>query len=178
MPMVDPAHDDHGAPWRSPAGGPRLGDGVEEWPEERIQAEIDKRLEAQTVAGGEEIRTDGGNAHASNVAAQLRQAEADGGLKHPPLNVGDHVQETDGDATMLVVGLPSVHADAYEVQGGPLTVADYHDPKHAQERVIEAIYTNETDTALEFDDDDVYAYPRGVLGRVAAIHGDGGGDDE
>lgn len=186
--MVDPVHDDHGAPWRSPAGGPRLGDGVEKWPAERIQAEIDKRLEAEAVAGGE-LMADGGHVelregetrdddsgHASGTLEMLKEHADD--VEWPALHVGDHVSDReDPDGTMLVVGLDTLRADAYELANGGPTVADVNAEYPETDDVVEVVFPDRTDMDA---DKKRYAYPRTRLKLETPIHSrdeDEGGDE-
>jgi len=97
-----------------------------------------------------------------------------------PLAVGDHVRdrEADDDTTLLVVGLPGEAAGDWPVNDGPETVAEYNEDYPASDPVVQIVYPQRTDTALE--DKPVYSFPRSRLVRVAPIHDvdDGeGGDD-
>jgi len=175
--MVDPVHDDHGAPWRSPAGGPRLGDGVEKWPAERIQAEIDKRLEAEAVAGGE-LMADGGHVelregetrdddsgHASGTLEMLKEHADE--VEWPALHVGDRVSDREGDdATLLVVGVPPVTAEIREARGK--TVAEWNPEYPADDEVVEVVYPDRT--TVDIDALDVYSFPRSRLKLEDEFH--------
>lgn len=148
--------------------------------ERQAEQDIEARREAEAVAGpegDEEIRTDGGesNAHASRVAAQLAMADGESDAEAlPELFVGDHVQDReDPDATMVVVGLDTLQADAYELEDD-LTVADVNTEYPADADVVEVVFPDRTDMDI---DQRRYAYPRSRLERVESVH-DVGGDDE
>jgi|AntRauTorcE11898_2_1112593.scaffolds.fasta_scaffold08609_2 hypothetical protein len=133
---------------------------------------------------GAAVATDGGedeeedNAHASALNQTLNESD-NSDLERPLLNVGDHVTDAvddDRDATMVVVGLPSVKAAAYELDGdGKATVADVNPERFAEDRVIECAFCNPTDTDL--DETKRYAFPRGRVELETPIHDRDDGDE-
>ena len=153
--------------WRSPLGGPRYGAAVdeqhaadleEEWPEERIQAEIEERERARATVTpeGDGLRADGGQRDPL-----------------PEVHVGDHVRDRDGEdgTTMLVVGTPVENAGEYDLEDG--TVADANPDCPADDDVVEVVYPEQHDVSTR--PLTRYAYPRSRVEQVAAIHG--GGDE-
>lgn len=154
--------------------------------ERQARQRIEARNEAKAVAGpeGEIVVADGGedNSHARRVNEQLRMADDDGedptdGLERPELHIGDHVSDMvdpDQDATMIVVGKPTIQASAYELDDGPLTVADCNPPEMADDRVIEVAFVDRG--SMDLDGTKRYAYPRSRLALEHAIHQEG--DDE
>ena len=168
--------------WRSPLGGPCYDGpipggergGVDEWSEERIQAEIEEIERARATAGPEErIRTDGGS-HAERINTQLEMAETDDDDR-PEVHVGDHVQDRDDEdgATMLVVGTPLETAAEYECNGQ--TIADYNPDYPAEDDVVEVVYPQRTDVSTR--PLERYAFPRARLELAEPIHDrDGGGE--
>ncbi|WP_137288612.1 hypothetical protein [Natronorubrum halophilum] len=154
----------------------------EQWPEDRIQADLEERQHAETVAGPGGVRADGGsdkdNAHASRVAEQPEMADGGGGNREP-IDVGDHVQdEQDPDATMVVVGLDTLRADAYELKDSGPTVADVNPEYPTEDDVVEVIYPQRTD--LELEGKKRYAFPKSRLEVVARVHDrneDDGGEE-
>jgi len=133
-------------------------------------------------------RCDGGeeNAHASRVAAQLAMADGDGGagdddqVELPPLHVGDHVTDRDADegdedtATMLVMGLDTLQADAYQLGDGGPTVAEVNPAYPETDDIVEVTFPQRTDLDV---DKKRYAYPRQRLRLKHPIH-DRDDDDE
>jgi hypothetical protein len=87
-----------------------------------------------------------------------------------PIHVGDHVtdrDDEDDDTTMLVVGLDTLQADAYELGDPGPTVAEVN-PEHPEEDdVVEVIFARRTDLDVEKKR---YAYPRSRLRIVEPIH--------
>jgi len=166
--------------WRSPLGGPRYeGDipGEREenepkWPEARIEQswrEYHIRREAEAVAGPEdELRADGGNVHAERVAEQLAKAD-DEADDLPDLHIGDHVQDRDDDdgTTMLVVGLDTRKAAAYELEDG-VTIADVNPEYPAEDDVVEVVFPGRVD--MEISSMRRYAYPRRRLELETPLH--------
>lgn len=179
--------------WRSPLGGPRY-DGekpgedpqVDGWREQQIESEIEKRREAEAVAGLEDdgLRADGSghaelregehrdddNVHRLRNDAQHEIADKHlGGLEE--IHVGDHVRdrERDDPTTMLVVATPLEQADKFELDSGQ-TVADVNDDYPADADVVEVVFPGRTDVSTR--PLKRYAYPRSRLERVAAVHGD------
>ncbi|OVE83181.1 hypothetical protein [Natronolimnobius baerhuensis] len=140
-----------------------LGDATDE--EAHIQAE---RLESERAR--------------ATVEPQTRAAVAtDGGepdYEFPQLDVGDHVTDReDQDATMLVVNLDTLRADAYELESGP-TVADVNPDYPADDDVVEVVFPQRTDVTLEALKP--YAYPRSRLQLETPIHDrddDDGGEE-
>lgn len=131
--------------------------------------------EAEAIAGAERLATDGGesNTHASQVNKQLALADGGGddeGLD--PLYIGDHVQDReDPDATMVVVGMDTLQADAYELGDGGPTVAEVNPEYPPTDDVVECVFPNRTDMDI---DKKRYAYPRARLERIASVHSDEG----
>lgn len=171
-------------------GGPRSDhdrrDDVEEWPEERIQAQLEERRRAEAVAGTEpepRARTDGGeDDYLERVAEQLSEAiESDAEPQPaskrddlPNLNVGDHVQDRLDDeqnATMVVVERTPHTAISHTISHRR-QMADGTPDRFYADRVIKVVLPDEEDT--ELDTDDVTAYPRGRLRRTAAVRGTDG----
>ncbi|WP_436344480.1 hypothetical protein [Natronorubrum sp. FCH18a] len=143
---------------------------VDEWPEERVQSDLEEIEHAKAVAGAEGVRADGGedNVHASRIAEQLAMADGEG-KDREPIDVGDHVQdEQDPDATMVVVGFDTLQADAYELGDGGPTVADVNPEYPATDDVIEVVYPQRTDLKLEGKKR--YAFPRSRLEVVGRVH--------
>jgi len=136
--------------------------------------------DARTVAGPE-TRCDGGeeNAHASRVAAQLAMADGEGGAgdddqeELPALHVGDHVTDRDTEdddedsATVLVVGLDTLQADAYELGDGGPTVAEVNPAYPETDDVVEVTFPQRTHLDV---DTKRYAYPRQRLRLEHPIH--------
>lgn len=86
----------------------------------------------------------------------------------PRLHVGDHVTDReDDDATMLVVGLDTMRADAYELGNGGTTVADVNEAYPETDDVVEVVFPSRTDMDV---DTKRYAYPRSRLKRTKSIH--------
>lgn len=164
--------------------------------------EMRKLAEAKAIAGPEHVNGSDGTeilvADGGSEKAELREgetedetshceaivqeqlAEADPGDLGPgPLDVGDHVQdEQDPDATMLVVNLDTLQADAYELEDG-LTVADVNPEYPADDDVVEVIYPNRTDLDLEGKKE--FAFPKSRLEVVNRVHDrddDGSEDDD
>ena len=149
------------------------GDQLEREGQEKIrEGEI-----AEAVAGPEGARCDGGededNVHASRVNEQLAMAEDGDGRE--PIDIGDHVEDhEDTDATMVVVGLDTLQADAYELGNSGPTVADVNPEYSETDDVIEVVLPDRTDLDI---DQKRYAYPRERLEVVARVH-DRDGDEE
>jgi len=141
--------------------------------------EMRKLAEAKAIAGPEHVDgTDGSEI----IVASEDGLRADGGEPETdpqPIDVGDHVQdEQDPDATMLVVNLDTLQADAYELEDG-LTVADVNTEYPADDDVVECVYPSRTDLSLE--DKTRFAYPKSRLEIVNRVHdrdGDNGGDGQ
>lgn len=89
----------------------------------------------------------------------------------PTLHVSDTVRDRDNpDATMVVVGLDTLRADAYELEDGGPTVADVN-PEHPEDDdVVEVVFPSRTD--MDLAEQKRYAYPRSRLVRVAPVHAD------
>ena len=144
--------------------------GPEEWPEGRIQQRLEEIDRAKATAGAEGVRADGGedNVHASRVAEQLAMADREG-TDREPIDVGDHVQDRDDpDTTMVVVGLDTLQADAYELDDGGPTVADVNPEYPPNDDVVEVIYPQRTD--LELEGKKRYAFPKSRLEVVSRVH--------
>jgi len=146
-------------------------------------------IEEARAVSGPETRCDGGreNAHASRVAAQLAIADGAGAVDDdqeelPALHVGDHVTDRDAEeddeddvATMLVVGLDTHRADAYELGDGGPTVAEVNPAYPKTDDVIEVTFPQRTDLDV---DKKRYAYPRSRLRLEHPIHDrDEGGEE-
>lgn len=137
--------------------------------------EMRKLAEAQAIAGPEHVNgTDGSEI----IVAGDDGLRADGGDAEvgQPIGVGDHVQdEQDPDATMLVVNLDTLQADAYELEDG-LTVADVNTEYPSNDDVVEVVYPQRTDLNLE--EKKRYAFPKSRLEVENRVHDrDGAGDD-
>lgn len=87
--------------WRSPLGGPRAAgrdehtDDVDEWPEERIQAELEERRRAEAVAGPEpdrEVRTDGGE-RTVTATLEFEPPLTKDELRERCLAIADHLED-------------------------------------------------------------------------------------
>ncbi|MFC6766038.1 hypothetical protein [Natrinema soli] len=128
--------------------------------------EMRKLAEAKATAGPE---------HVTPVEGEI--LVADGGQQDQgPINVGDHVQdEQDPDATMVVVNLDTLQADAYEIEVGGPTIADLNPEYPPKDDVVEVVYPQRTDLNLE--DKKTYAFPKGRLEVVSSVH-DRDGDEE
>lgn len=88
----------------------------------------------------------------------------------PPVHVGDHVIDRDADdAPLLVVGRPADEADEYRIDGVPLS--EYNPSYPGDDSVIEAVYPQRSDIAL--DTDQTYAFPRSRLRIDEPIHDTG-----
>jgi hypothetical protein len=88
----------------------------------------------------------------------------------PPIHVGDHVRDRDDEddsATMLVVGLDTLRADAYELGDGGPTVAEVNPDYSSTDDVVEVIFPQRT--VLDVDAKR-YAYPRSRLRLEQPIH--------
>lgn len=84
-------------------------------------------------------------------------------------HVGDHVLDRDDpDATMLVVSLPGLSAEEYEVNPGGKTIAEYNPEYPASDAVIEIVYPSRTDKTLSSLER--YAYPVSRLELAEPIH--------
>ncbi|WP_052367751.1 hypothetical protein [Haloferax sp. ATB1] len=111
------------------------------------------------------------NTHARRIAEQLNMAEGDA---LPRLHVGDHVTDRDADedeeddiATMLVVGLDTLRADAYELSDDGPTVADVNPAYPETDDVVEVTFPQRTDLDV---DKKRYAYPRSRLQLEHPLH--------
>jgi len=120
------------------------------------------------VAGdGAEVLTDGGE--------DVSEDEL------PRLHIGDQVTDRDeGEeaATMLVVGLDTLQADAYPLGDEGPTVADVNPGYPETDDVVEVTFPQRTDMDV---DNKRYAYPRSRLQLKRPIHnrdGDGEFDDD
>lgn len=140
--------------------------------------EMRKLAEARAIAGPEHVDgTDGSEI----IVAGDDGLRADGGDAEvgQPIDVGDHVQdEQDPDATMLVVNLDTLQADAYELEDGGPTIADLNSEYPADDDVVEVVYPNRTDLSLE--NKERYAFPKSRLeveNRVHDRNGDSGGEE-
>ncbi|WP_126665275.1 hypothetical protein [Haloterrigena salifodinae] len=146
--------------------------------EREAAKEMRKLAEARAIAGPEHVDgTDGSEI----IVASDDGLRADGGEEQgqsQPIGVGDHVQdEQDPDATMLVVNLDTLQADAYELEDG-LTVADVNPEYPPNDDVVECVFPDQTDLSLE--DKKTYAYPKERLEVVHRVHdrdGTEGGDE-
>ncbi|QLG47878.1 hypothetical protein [Natrinema halophilum] len=142
--------------------------------------EMRRLAEAKAVAGPEHVdATDGSGI----IVAEDDGLRADGGEPGEdcePIDVGDHVQDReDPDATMVVVNLDTLRADAYELEDGGPTVAQVNPDYPETDDVVEVIYPDRTDLTLEGKKR--YAFPRSRLEVVARVHdrdrdGDDGGE--
>lgn len=141
--------------------------------------EMRRLAEAKTIAGPEHadgtdrseiLIADGRGSEATPEDIEEAIPETE-----PLIDVGDHVQDKqDPDATMLVVNLDTLRADAYELKDG-LTVADNNPEYPADDDVVEVVYPNRTDLSLE--DKKSYAYHKSRLEVVARVHDRDGGED-
>lgn len=123
------------------------------------------RLEAQAVAGSErEPRTDGGEDRDDDPEEPEITAD-----DLPDLHIGDHVQDRDDedDTTMLVVGLDTRRADAYELEKG-VTIADVNPEHPTEDDVVEVVFAGRVD--MEVSSMRRYAYPRARLVLETPIH--------
>ncbi|WP_226043448.1 hypothetical protein [Natrinema sp. DC36] len=138
--------------------------------------EMRKLAEAKATCGAEHVDgTDGSEI----IVAPDDGLRADGGEKRDspqPIGVGDHVQdEQNPDATMLVVNLDTLQADAYELEDG-LTVADVNTEYPSNDDVVEVVYPQRTDLNLE--EKKRCAFPKSRLEVENRVHDrDGAGDD-
>ncbi|WP_049966949.1 hypothetical protein [Natrinema thermotolerans] len=152
---------------------------------------VAQRAEAQEKEGAQRMRrlaearavADPGHVEVTDgseiIVAGDDGLRADGGAEiDQPIDVGDHVQdEQDPDATMLVVNLDTLQADAYELEDGP-TIADVNPEYPADDDVVEVVYPDRTDLSLE--DKERYAFPKRRLeveNRVHERDGDDGGEE-
>lgn len=146
--------------------------------------EMRRLAEARAISGPEHVDgTDGSEI----IIAGDDGLRADGGesdRKTQPIDVGDHVQdEQDPDATMVVVNLDTLQADAYELEDD-LTVADVNTEYPSDDDVVEVVYPNRTDLNLEGKKP--FAFPKSRLEIVSRVHDrdgedsdvDGDGDDD
>ncbi|SNZ18234.1 hypothetical protein SAMN06269185_3303 [Natronoarchaeum philippinense] len=88
----------------------------------------------------------------------------------PPIKIGDHVTDREDDedsATMLVVGLDTLRADAYELGDGGPTVAEVNPEYPETDDVVEVIFPQRTDLDV---DKKRYAYPRERLSLETPLH--------
>ncbi|NUC71732.1 hypothetical protein HTZ84_05310 [Haloterrigena sp. SYSU A558-1] len=149
---------------------------VDEWPEERIQTNLEEHRRAEAVAGAEGVRADGSgeNSHGQRVNAQLAMADRED-VDLPELHVGDQVSERDEDGgpKMLVVRVTDNSAGEYWLPEADETVAEYADC-NPEEDVYQVEFLNR-------DTDDVngpkrYPYPRCDLVLEEPIHDHDGAD--
>ncbi|UHQ96443.1 hypothetical protein [Natrinema halophilum] len=143
--------------------------------EREAAREMRKLAEAHAVAGPEHV--DGTDGSEIIVAGDdgLRADGGEPGEDREPIDVGNHVQDReDPDATMVVVNLDTLRADAYELEDGGPTVADVNPQYPETDDVVEVIYPQRTDLTLEGKE--TYAFPRERLEVVARVHDRDGGD--
>jgi len=119
-------------------------------------AKVDFRAASEILVAdnGTEIMTDGGE-DVDDI---------------PSLHVGDHVVDCDEDedaATMLVVGLGTLRADAYPLGDEGPTVADVNPDYPETDDVVEVTFPQRTDMDV---DNKRYAYPRSRLQLKRPIH--------
>lgn len=162
--MIPRAYDDHGAPWRSPLGGPRIADDVDRWPESEIVDELEKRREAEAVAGPErgarQAIADGGNAHGQDILRAI-----DEGSEPEQLQPGDHVSANGAEG--VVVRDTGQDAGGYVVKG-QMTVAEYSDVDPAED-VYEVVFPGGEGPSLEGLKR--YGYARSDLELVRRVGG-------
>ncbi|WP_265109154.1 hypothetical protein [Halosolutus halophilus] len=132
--------------------------------------------EAEAVAGPEGLLTDGGeDSHTEPTETPLPMADGAGDDDRDPLHVGDHVQdvtEDDDEKTMIVVETTPYIADEYRLEGTNKTVADVNPEFDPTDIVYGIVYPDRTTKSIETLKS--YAFPRGRLERVAAVHDVGG----
>ncbi|WP_247002154.1 hypothetical protein [Halosolutus gelatinilyticus] len=108
------------------------------------------------VAGPEDILPGGG-----------QDSETD----RDPLYVGDHVQDVtddDDEKTMVVVEVTAHQSNEYRLEGANRTVADVNPEFDETDDVVEVVYPDRTTKTI--DSLKRYAFPRGRLKRVTAVH--------
>ncbi|MDF9748416.1 hypothetical protein [Natrinema salsiterrestre] len=143
--------------------------------EREAAREMRIRAEARAVAGYEPTveETDGSKI----IVADDGSAVATDGGETQPIDVGDHVEdEQNPDATMVVVNLDTLQADAYEMEDGP-TVADVNTEYPPDDDVVEVVYPNRKDLTIEGKKK--FAFPKSRLEVVHRVHdrdGDDGGE--
>ncbi|GAB3669587.1 hypothetical protein [Halopiger thermotolerans] len=158
---------------RSPQGGR-----VDEWPSERIQHELEKRREAEAVAGPEPaVRADGSgeeNTHVQRVNQQLRMAEDDDTMT-------DETDIKPGDVALdLAQGRP-VHvledteqtALEWTNEYGYDLLENYGNARFnasADDRVFDVVYCS----SVKSEPNKTYAFPESRLMRIETEKADGG----
>lgn len=140
------------------------------WNHEHVaqRAEQLEREGAREMRRLAEAKASAGPEHVAPVEGEI--LVADGGQQdRGPIDVGNHVEDReDPDATMVVVGLDTLEADAYELGNGGQTVADVNPGYPETDDVVEVVYPDRTDLYL---DQKRYSFPRQRLETIARVHG-------